>query len=95
LILKNCCIEQGVQDKIQIQKEKLEYLTNMSRLLKKIGLGAPRTEGIRLGFIDCVPISGAFSNQLIEVDKDLEVFKSGSEEDQIEKYLSRTLRGKS
>lgn len=93
--MKNQCIEQGVQDKIRIQKERLDYLTKMSKLLKKIGLGAPRTEGIRLALIECTPISGAFTAQLVSVDKDLEVFKSGTDVEQIEKYLERSLTGKS
>lgn len=95
LVLKNRCIEQGVQDKIRILKEKLNYLTKMSRILKKLGLGAPRTEGIRLALINYTPISGAFTAQLVAVNNDLEVFKSGTEQEQIEKYLERSLRGKS
>lgn len=95
LILKNQCVEQGVQDKIRIQKERLDYLTKMSKILKKLGLGAPRTEGIRQALLNYSPISGAFTGQLARVDKDLEVFKSGSTEDQISKYLERSLSGKS
>jgi len=92
--LKHLCIEQAVQDKIQILQGQLTYLDDVSKALKKIDLGAPRTEGIRKALINFTPISGAFTSELESVTKDLVTLNDGSDEDKMRTYLDRSLTGK-
>jgi hypothetical protein len=84
-----------MQDKLKILREQLEYLKRMSKVLKELGLGATRTESIRVALINCTPISGAFTAALANSQHELEVLRVGTDEEKVDLYLRRQLTGKS
>jgi len=91
--IRECLIDQGFSDKIELLKGQLEYLGTMAKTLKKFSPEATVTDSLRSIMKNFHPIGKLFSLHTETYDNELTILEKGNASEIIDIYINKVLAG--